>query len=107
MANIFNNIFAPKIANQPKKNNNSVNVKTNVANLFASNSSVNKQQVNTAPTSELSNLMNQINNLNEKIIANNKEIEQKDKLNEQLQNENKVLKANLQSIMRHYNLRFN
>lgn len=121
MNTIFNNIFADKNPKQTNEdscdvtmnnhscditmNNNSSDIRLNLAKLLVPNNSQDIKQFKRTP--ENNNFMAKINNLNEKIIANNLEIEQKNKLAQQLANENMILRSNLQSIMRHYNLRFN
>ena len=95
MNNIFDNIFKT-----PKTQVNDSAVVQNVNNLLNSN---NKQEGSVSmskSSNDNSALMNQIDKLNEKIISYNKQ-------NEQLMNENKVLRANLEGLMRRFNLRFN
>jgi hypothetical protein len=109
MNNIFDNIFK---AQKPTVNETSVNqanvnqvtvnkdnVYQNINNLLNSNKPAESVSISKSSTDN-SNLMNQINALNEKIISSNKQ-------NEQLTNENKVLRANLELLMRRFNLRFN
>jgi len=95
MNNIFDNILKT-----PNTRVCDSDVVQNVNNLLNSN---NKQEGSVSmskSSNDNSALMNQIDKLNEKIISYNKQ-------NEQLMNENKVLRANLEGLMRRFNLRFN
>ena len=95
MNNIFDNIFKT-----PETQVNDSAVVQNLNNLFNSNNKQGGSVSMSKSSNDNYSLMTQINKLNEKIISYNKQ-------NEQLMNENKVLRANLEGLMRRFNLRFN
>lgn len=102
---VKNNTDIPEVINSVPQNI------ININSLLSKNNEDNRKNGDISANStntiygDVNNIMSHINELNEKIIYYNTLAKLKEKENQQLINENKILRTNLELIKRRYNLK--